>query len=222
MSSVAGATATAPPPPTPERSAIWGYRDDGPLANAIGRSIGWRIPVPPIALVLAGLVPLLVSIAVEGDDASDAAAGAAIAWMVLMGSLASGRRHQDALRWAVPPMLRVAEFASILWIGSLDGALPAAFAFLCVVSFRVYDLVYRLRYRASKTPDWLVAVALGWDGRILLAFVLLVAGLLPAGLYVAAALLAAVLAGESVRGWVQFLRAQRRPVLYEDEEDEAA
>ncbi|HEY8584706.1 MAG TPA: DUF5941 domain-containing protein [Capillimicrobium sp.] len=214
--------ATAPPPPTPERSTIWGYRDDGPIANAIGRSVGWRVPVPPIFLVLAGLVPLLVSIAVEGDGATDAAAGAAVVWMVLLGSLSSGRRHQDRLRWAVPPMLRVAEFSSILWICSLDDALPAAFAFLCIVSFRVYDVVYRLRYRGSKAPAWLSLTALGWEGRILLTFVLLVAGLLPAGLYVAAAILAVALAGESIVSWRQFAQAQRRPELYEDEEDEAA
>lgn len=216
------AYATAPPPPTAERSQIWHYRDDGPLADAIGRAIGWRMPVPPILLVLAGLVPLLVSIAVEGDGASDAATGAAVVWMVLMGSLASGRRHQDRLRWAVVPMLRVAEFAAILWIGAVGGALPAAFAFLCVVCFRVYDVVYRVRYRADPSPAWLKAAALGWEGRILLAYVLLVAGLLPAGLYVAAGLLAVALAGESVASWRQFLRAQRRPELYEDEEDEAA
>lgn len=216
------ATATAPPPPTEARSTIWGYRDDGALANAIGRAVGWRIPVPPILLVLAGLVPLLVSIAVEGEDAPDGAAGAAILWMVLLGALSSGRRHQDRFRWAVVPMLRVAEFTSILWIGALDGALPAAFAFLCVVSFRVYDVVYRVRYRASRSPGWLNMVTLGWEGRVLLAFVLLVTGLLPAGLYVAAGLLAVALVGESVVSWKQFVRAQRRPELYEDEEDEAA
>lgn len=216
------ATATAPPPPTAERSTLWVYRDDGPIADAIGRAVGWRIPVPAVALLLAGLVPLLVAIAVEGDGASDAAAGAAIVWMVLMGSLASGRRHQDPLRWTVPPLMRLVEFASILWIASLDGALPAAFAFLCVCAFRVYDVVYRIRYRGSRSPAWLNAVALGWEGRILLAFVLLVCGLLPAGLYVAAGLLAIVLVGESVIGWTRFARAQRRPELYEDEEDEAA
>lgn len=212
----------APPPPTDERSSIWGYRDDGPLANAIGRAVGWRVPLAPVWLTLAGLVPLLASIAVEGDGATNEAAGAAIVWLLICCSLASGRRHQDRLRWTIPPLMRISEYAAILWIGALGDALPAAFAFLCVVSFRVYDLVYRLRYRASKTPPWLNAVALGWEGRVLLAFLLLVLGLLPAGLYVAAGLLAAVLVTESVVGWVQFSRAARRPVLYEDEEDEAA
>jgi hypothetical protein len=216
------ATAAAPPPPTPERSSLWVYRDDGPLADAIGRAIGWRVPLPPWALLLAGFAPLLVVIALEGDGAPKGLAAAAIGWMALTGSLASGRRHQDRLRWTVPPLMRAIEFTSILWIGSLAGALPAAFAFLCVVAFRVYDVVYRIRYRGSRSPAWLNAVALGWEGRTLLALVLLLAGLLPAGLYVAAGLLALVLVGESVRGWTTFARAQRRPDLYEDEEDEAA
>lgn len=216
------ATATTPPPPTPERSQIWAYRDDGPLAERIGRAIGWRIPVPAALLHLVGVVVLLAAIAVEGDGASDALAGVVVAWVVVMGALASGRRHQDGLRWMVPPLLRITEFASILWIASLGGALPAGFAFLCIAAFRVYDVVYRMRYRGSRSPAWLNAVALGWEGRVLLAYVLLVAGLLPAGLYVAAGLLAIVLVGESAVGWTRFARAQRRPELYEDEEDEAA
>jgi hypothetical protein len=52
-------------------------------------------------------------------------------------------------------------------------------------------------------------------------WVLLIAGALPAGMYVAAGLLAVVLGGESIAGWRRFERAQR-PMLYEDEEEEAA
>ncbi|UGS36182.1 hypothetical protein DSM104329_02582 [Capillimicrobium parvum] len=102
-----------------------------------------------------------------------------------------------------------------------ERSLPAAFALLGVVAFRQYDLVYRLRYRGTVPPQWVNLVTLGWDGRLVLVWVLLIAGALPAGMYIAAGLLAVVLVGESVTGWRHFERAQR-PMLYEDEEEEAA
>jgi hypothetical protein len=63
------------------------------------------------------------------------------------------------------------------------------------------------------------AIAGGWDGRLIAAFVLLAAGALPAGFFVAAAVLGVVFVGETVVGWVVYGRVQR-PLVYEDEEDE--
>jgi hypothetical protein len=63
------------------------------------------------------------------------------------------------------------------------------------------------------------AAGLGWDGRLLLGVVLLVAGALPAGFYVLAVLLAALFVTETAREWREF-RLGQAPV-YDDEEDEA-
>jgi hypothetical protein len=192
------------------------YRDDGPLASAIGV----RLPVPPLALILAGGLPLAVAIAATGDDASNGLIAAAVAWFVVWAGLSSGTPHRDRLRWGVPPALRLAEYSSVIWIAANagDSSLPAAFAFLSVLAFRHYDLVYRLRHQGVAPPGWIGFG--GWDGRLILSVVLLVAGLLPAGFFVAAALFAVVLVAETVASWRRFSRAAGEAGLFDDEEDE--
>ena len=84
---------------------------------------------------------------------------------MLLAGIASGRPLRDRLRWAVPPALRAAEYGALLWIGAVAGAVPAAFALLCAITFRHYDIVYRLRQRGELPPHWLNRAAGGWDGR---------------------------------------------------------
>ena len=157
------------------------YRDDGPLARAVG----------------AALRP---------------------AWLKLTGGPAGAIYR---LRWVVPPLLRFVEYSGLLWIGSADGqqSEAAAFALICVLAFRHYDIVYRLRHQGTAPPEWLANLALGWDGRLVLGYILLVAGALPAGFFIAAGLLATVFVAESIAGWRRFGRVPQ-PVTYEDEEDE--
>lgn len=132
-----------------------------------------------------------------------------------------GRPPGGRMAWAVPPLVRLVEYAGLVAIAAIEGehALPAAFALLCALAFRHYDLVYRLRHRGEVPPRWLNALAGGWEVRLLAAAALLAAGALPAGYYIAAAVFGVVFAAESVAGWARFGRA-RRPILYEDEEDE--
>jgi hypothetical protein len=202
-------------------SALSLYRDDGPLARAIGRLLRPLATAPQSLVVAAAAAPMFVLIALKGDGASDAAAGAVLAWLVLVGGATSAEPPTDRLRWAVPPSLRLAEYAGLLWIGALAGeaSQPAAFALVAVLTFRHYDLVYRLRHQGIAPPDWVGNVAGGWDGRLVLGYILLVANALPAGFFIAAGLLAAVFVAESIAGWRTFGRADQ-PVTYEDEEDE--
>jgi len=196
------------------------YRDDGPLALALGRA---PLPaLPAAALVLAGVLGLLAVVAIAGDGASWPLAGAALAWLVALAGVSSGRPLRDRLRWIVPPALRVAEYAGLLWIAALAGpsAVPAAFALLCAITFRHYDLVYRLRHRGVTPPGWLNRATGGWDGRLLGGFALAAAGAVPAGFDIAAALLAVAFVGESIAGWQSFGRTQQ-PAVYEDEEEDA-
>ncbi|HEX2087868.1 MAG TPA: DUF5941 domain-containing protein [Solirubrobacteraceae bacterium] len=210
------AAVAAPAPPSP----LDVYRDDGPLAHALAAA-GARLPVPAAALALAAVLPLLAAIAIEGDGASDALAGAVVGWAILAGGLSRGRPERGSFRWLVPPVLRLAEYAGLLWIGALEGAdgLPAAWALLAALAFRHYDLVYRLRHRGVTPARWVDLAGLGWDGRLLLGYVLLLAGALPVAFFVLAALLAAVFVGESVAGWTGTVRTQQTAV-YEEEEDE--
>ena len=144
-----------------------------------------------------------------------------IAWVVLIGGLASGRRLDDRLRWTVPPALRAIEYAGLLWIGAVAGAdvLPATFALLCAITYHHYETVYGQRHRAVSPPAWVNAVAGGWDGRLVAAVILLVAGALPAAFWILAALLAVLFVSETVAEWRRF-HAGEQPV-YDDEEDEA-
>jgi hypothetical protein len=197
------------------------YRDDGPLARALG-----RLPAPdvaPIALVAAGLLPLLATMAIAGDGASWPLAGAAVAWFVLAAGVSSGRIMRDRLRWMVAPALRLGEYAGLLWIAALaaSSVVPAAFALLCALMFRHYDLGYRLRHRGVIPPAWVNAVAGGWDGRLVAGTALAVAGLVPAAFYAAAGLYAVLFVGESGAGWGSLSRTQRPPAYEDDEEDEA-
>ena len=140
--------------------------------------------------------------------------------LVLLAGLSSGRPLRDRLRWAVPPALRAAEYGGLLWIGAVAGAVPAAFALLCAITFRHYDIVYRLRVRGELPPRWLNRAAGGWDGRLLAGFALGAAGALPAGFHIAAGLLAVAFAAETVHSWLTYGRAQQAPA-YEDDEEAA-
>jgi hypothetical protein len=193
------------------------YRDDGPLARAIGS----LVRVSHSFLIVVALAPMFVLLVLRGDGASRVAVGAVLAWLVVVGGAMSGTPPTDAFRWTVAPLLRLAEYAGLLWLGALggEGAQPAAFALICAVAFHHYDLVYRLRNLGTEPPRWIGDLALGWDGRLVLGYILLVAGALPAGFFIAAGLLATAFVAESIAGWRRFGRAPQ-PVTYEDEEDE--
>jgi len=135
--------------------------------------------------------------------------------------VASGTPPRARIRWAEPPLMRATEYTALIWIAALEGpdAYPAAFALLAALTFRHYDLVYRLRHRGVVPARWVSRLSGGWDLRLIVAFVLLAAGALPAGYFVAAGVLGVAFVSEAVYGWLAVGRVQR-PLDYEDEEDE--
>ena len=199
------------------------YRDDGPLARALGRLLSPWLRLPAPVLLLAGVAPLLAGAATWGGRVSLGVAAGVLAWAIVLGGASRGRPGQLKTRWSEAPLLRLAEYGGLLWIAALEGAgtYPAAFALLGALAFRHYDLTYRLRHRAATPARWVDALAGGWDGRLVAGFVLLAAGALPAGYFVAAAVLGALFVGESVLGW---MRAARGPASeeYESGEDDDA
>ena len=207
--------ATVAPPVLPPGEAV--YRDDGPLARALGRAV----PVPALALLLAGVGVLLAAIAVAGDDASPGLAAAVLAFLIVTVGVTSRHWPRASFRWAVPPLVRLGEYAGLVWIAAIAGgnAPAAAFALLAALAFRHYDLVYGLRHRVDTPPAWLNALAGGWEGRLVVAWLLLVADAVAAGFFAAAALLAAASLWATVSAWRHFERG-RRPAEYDDAEDE--
>ncbi|MDQ3741078.1 MAG: DUF5941 domain-containing protein, partial [Actinomycetota bacterium] len=151
---------------------------------------------------------------------SDAVAGVTLLVAIVLGGLATGRAAKSSFAWLVPPAIRLTEYAGLLWLGSLAGnsGVPAAFALIAAVAYRHYDLVYRLRHRGSTPPRWVDLAGLGWEGRLLLGYVVLLAGVLPAAFFILAGVLAAVFVAESVAGWTGSIA--RPQSVYEEEEDE--
>ena len=198
------------------------YRDDGPVAGAIGAVAGRIARVSPSALVALGVLPLIALMAVERDGASDAVAGAAIAWMVVLAGASAGRPDEGRFRWVAAPLLRAGEYGTLIWLGAIAGGsgVAAAFALLGALAFRHYDTVYRMRHQATEPPRWLSSLAGGWAGRLIVAWVLLVAGVFSTGVFVAAGLLGAVFVAESVSSWVRPGAPRTTDVFEEDDEDE--
>jgi hypothetical protein len=204
-------------------SRLLAYRDDGPVAGAVGALLGRVARVPPAALAVAGVLPLLAAIAIEGDGASDAVVGAAIAWLIVVAGASAGRTDDGRFRWLSTPMLRLGEYAALIWMGAIAGGsgIPAAFALLCALAFRHYDLVYRLRTQGAEPPVWVGVLGGGWAGRLIVAYVLLQLDVLATGLFVAAGVLGAVFVAESASSWARGEPLETSDV-YDDEEDEEA
>jgi uncharacterized protein DUF5941 len=202
------------------RDPIAVYRDDGPIARALGRELGGELPLPAAAIVLAGLVPLLVVAAIAGGDVSNVGAAVVLAWILLTVGASSGVHVAPRIAWAAPPLARTTEYVAVIWLAALHGAsaYPAAYAILAALAFRHYDLVYRLRHRGVMPARWVNALSLGWDGRLLLAYLLLVLGTLPAGFYAMAIVLGVAFVAEAVYGWVVVGRVEKP--MDDDEEDE--
>ena len=181
------------------------YRDDGAVARAIARLAGPFRAVPPVALLVAGGLPLLAAGAVAREDASWWLVGACVAWAVLCGGLSGARVLRDRLRWAVPQLLRAIEYGAIIWIASVigDDADPAAFALLGAIAFRHYDVAYRFAQRSAMPPRTLGLLLGGWDGRLLVVTALAAAGAGAAGLFVLAAAIGALAVGEAVVFWLR-------------------
>ena len=217
MSVVAAARSAA----SGAHSRLDAYRDDGPLAMGLGRTLGPLVPVPAALLTALAGLPLIALLAIDGERVSREALGVAVAWALLAGGVAAGRPDTGRFAWIVPPVLRLLEYGSLLALAAVaePNAVPACFALVAVLAFHHYDTVYRLRHQGADPPRWLSLAGGGWDGRMVLGYVLLLAGVARPGFFVAAILLGVVYAGESVSSWLRFNRSPR-PALYDDDEDE--
>jgi hypothetical protein len=165
------------------------YRDDGPLARALGRAN----PLPPSLLTLVAVLPLAVAIA--ADERGDGLVALALGWLVLLGGLGrGGDLERDRFAWTIPALLRAGEYAALVWLA------PAAGLTLAVVlALHHYDLVYRLRYH-PPAPERLGG---GWDTRLLIALVLALTGAAATGFYVLAGILGALFVAECVASWTK-------------------
>jgi len=187
-------------------TALRAYRDDGPLAGWIARKLGRAVPLDELSLTLLAAVPLVaVFAAVEDRSATNAVGVAALAFVLVAGS-APPDIEVTRLTWVVPPLLRAVEYGFLIALTVLadPDAMPLCFAFLTILALHHYDTVYRLRHQQLAPPPWVTAIGGGWDGRILVACALALAGILELGFLVAAVSLGLVYGIESTVSWLRF------------------
>ena len=124
-------------------------------AGRVVRTLTWRGPAP----LAAGT--LLARQSDAGPIASLLAHGmSAPAWRDLWAAPAS---------WAIPSALRFAELGlvALACLALAPGLAPIAFAWMAIVAFHHYDVLYRA-LQGAPTPRWLTWAGLGWEGRSLL------------------------------------------------------
>ncbi|HEX8103026.1 MAG TPA: DUF5941 domain-containing protein [Solirubrobacteraceae bacterium] len=193
------------------------YRDDGPLARAIGRLVA--APEAIVAVLGAAVLGVVLGLSDDATPAGLLIGGVALAVVIV--ATGAGRPHDGAFSWLVPPVLRALEYAGLIRLTSLadPDAMPICFALLAVLAFHHYDIVYRLRQQGAAPPAWTRTVGGGWEGRLLVAAVLAAFDVLGTGMLVAAIALTCVWVGESVASWTSYARALR-PAVIDDEEAE--
>lgn len=200
-------------------TALQAYRDDGRVAEWIGRAVGGAIRIDAGLSTVLGAIPLAVVLAAADRPLRTYAVIPAAAAFVLLAGIGSRDPSAGALAWAVPPLLRTFEYGFLIALTRLadPDAMPLCFAFLVVLAFHHYDTIYRLRHQRVSPAAWVRAAGGGWDGRLLVAAVLVPLDVLGVGLAVGTAALAVTYVGECVSSWVRFSRGER-PAPYEDDE----
>ncbi|MEU3777573.1 DUF5941 domain-containing protein [Streptomyces sp. NPDC032472] len=185
--------------------ALADLADSGPLAS-IGTGLAKGRPVAPLAMALIGSAMITLDAAVRPFGTASLI-GAAVFYVIATGA-AVARPLKGALDWLVPPLLRFAEYTTVLVLAAqadVPGALPAAFGLVAAVAYHHYDTVYRIRGGSGAPPRWLVWTIGGHDGRVLLTVVLaavLARDAFPVALTALAVFVALVVLVESIRFWV--------------------
>jgi hypothetical protein len=142
--------------PTPSSLGAAGHLDRlrgaGRVAGLVARA-GPRHPGAAVALpaIAAAVLTLAQGTALRGGSAWPLVAGA-LAFAVVA---ALGGRRPPGPRWgwAVPPLLRVAEYTTVAAAGSVSGAGvgPATYAYLLALIWHDYDAAYRFRHGLPGT-----------------------------------------------------------------------
>ncbi|MFD6415484.1 DUF5941 domain-containing protein [Streptomyces sp. NPDC060194] len=184
--------------------ALADLADSGPLAEGLARVLRLPVPAPAAAALGAAVVVATALLAPFGSWWPVAAAGA----YAVLSAIAVARPLKGALDWLVPPLLRAAEYGTVLVLAAradVPGALPAAFGLVAAVAYHHYDTVYRIRGGTGAPPAWLVRAAGGHELRTLLVAVLAASVPLhdfPLALTATAVAVTLVVLAESIRFWV--------------------
>jgi hypothetical protein len=197
-------------------SRLIAYRDDGPIANALGRLTKGQLP-PLLPLLVAGIVTaILLGAGVSGQTSPAVFAPVLV---LLLAGPGSTHPHSGRLDWLVPPIMRAIEYGYLATLGFAHGvSKPLVYAFLGVLAYHHYDTVYRTRQRLWPAK-WVFVAGLGWEGRLLIAAVATLAGKLSIVLAVLGVYFALLFGIESVYTWVRTGTGSGVMVNLEEEEE---
>ncbi|MDX6745103.1 DUF5941 domain-containing protein [Actinocorallia sp. A-T 12471] len=195
------------------------YRDDGPIARALGQLA--RGQLPPLAPALVAAVLTVVALSLGAGIGELAALLAPVSLLLLAGP-SSTHPHGGRLDWLVPPLIRAIEYGYLAVLGfALNVPEPLVYTLLAVLVYHHYDTVYRTR-QGLWPPEWVFQAGLGWDGRMLIAALAAVLDV-TTPVYAALALYLGVLFGwESVRTWVETDRRTGKGAEIDLEEEAGA
>lgn len=217
-------TAATATDPAKDRAAqraaeLRAYRDDGPIARALGLLA--RGQLPPLGPVLVAGVLTIVALILGAGTQELPALLAPVALLLLAGPSAT-HPHAGRLDWLVPPLIRAIEYGYLAVLGfALGVPEPLVYTLLAVLVYHHYDTVYRTR-QGLWPPEWVFQAGLGWDGRMLIAAFAAVLDV-TTPVYAALALYLGVLFGwESVRTWVENERESGRGAEIDLEEEAGA
>jgi hypothetical protein len=224
MSSILPGGLTAEAPRRSDRSFedVWhgsrllAYRDDGPVAQTLGRLTGGQLP-PLLPLLVAAIVTAILLVAGVGGQTSPAIFAPVLA--LLLCGPASANPHSGRLDWLVPPLIRAIEYGYLATLGFAHGvSKPLVYAFIGILAYHHYDTVYRTRQRLWPAR-WVFRAGLGWDGRMLIAVAATLVGVLPLAFAVLTVYLGLLFGAESVYTWTRTGRGSGVMVNLEEEEE---
>jgi hypothetical protein len=182
----------------PAEGGLAAYRGDGIVSRWIGGLVQGRLPpLPPVlvgllvtgvlaALGLGNLPGILVLTPVEA---------------MMLAALGARHPHDGRLDWLVPALLMAGECVFLAALGlSYRVAAWLVFTLLAAVVMRHMDLAFRARVGRGIPAD---VFGLGWEGRMLLASVAVLAGLAPFAYAVLAGYLWVLFSWDFLSGWLR-------------------
>jgi hypothetical protein len=180
------------------------YRDDGPLVTALKDRLGPGLP--PVPATLAALLAVL-ALAITGTLDDGPVLLVPVLVLLVLVVPTRGRDHLGRSDWLTPPLLRGAEFLTIIFLGLAEGTPKwLLFVLIYVIGYHTYDTVYRTR-QSIWPPAWLFLAGLGWEGRLLILGVGAATGLLTPVAAVLTAYLLVLFSVESILSWVRLDKA---------------
>ena len=190
------------------------YRDDGIIAQALGRFVDGQLP--PLLPAVVGVTVTTILCGVGGAHLPGPLVLAPVVAMALAG-LGSAHPQDGRLDWLVPPLLQLGEYVFLIAV-ALAGHVPTPllFALIAVIALHHYDVVYRVRRDTARgtasaaaarpppaaPPSWIAKAGLGWEGRMLAAALGAMLGAEVFAFAVLAVYLWVLFGWESVTGWL--------------------